>query len=65
MTDANYEVDLPEQKVNCTLAQHKGGNPYAVEISIAPKVAFGGERPCQLGGGESADASLRLDLCRH
>jgi hypothetical protein len=40
MTDANYEVDLPEQKVNCTLAQHKGGNPYAVEISIAPKVAF-------------------------
>lgn len=40
MTDANYEVDLPEQKVNCTLAQLKGGDPYAVEISIAPKVAF-------------------------
>src|SRR6478672_10239568 len=40
MTEANYEVDLPEQKVSCTLAQRKEGDPYAVEISIAPKVNF-------------------------
>jgi hypothetical protein len=30
----------PQGDVNCSLAQHKGGDPYAVEISIAPKVAF-------------------------
>jgi hypothetical protein len=40
MTEANYEVVLPEQKVRCTLAQKSEGEPYAVEVSIAPKVAF-------------------------
>ena len=40
MTEANYEVVLPEQKVRCTLAQKSAGEPYAVDISIAPKVAF-------------------------
>jgi hypothetical protein len=39
-TEANYEVVLPEQKVRCTLAQKSEGEPYAVDISIAPKVAF-------------------------
>lgn len=40
MTEASYEVALPEQKASCTLAQKKEGDPYAVEVSIAPKVAF-------------------------
>lgn len=40
MTEAQYEVVLPEQKVRCTLAQKSEGEPYAVDISIAPKVAF-------------------------
>jgi hypothetical protein len=40
MTEANYEVVMPEQKVRCTLAQKKEGDPYAVEVTIAPKVAF-------------------------
>src|SRR5262249_47098160 len=32
--------DLPEQKVSCTLAQKKEGDPYAVDVLIRPKVAF-------------------------
>jgi hypothetical protein len=40
MTQANYEVALPEQKVSCTLAQKSEGEPYAVGVSIAPKVTF-------------------------
>ena len=40
MTQANYEVALPAQKVSCTLAQKSEGEPYAVSVSIAPKVAF-------------------------
>ena len=37
MTEANYEVVLPEQKVRCTLAQKSAGEPYAVDISIAQR----------------------------
>ena len=40
MTQANYEVALPEQKVSCTLAQKSEGEPYAISVSIAPKVTF-------------------------
>lgn len=40
MTQANYEVALPEQKVSCALAQKSEGEPYAVGVSIAPKVTF-------------------------
>ena len=40
MTEANYEVVMPEQKVRCTLAQKKEGDHYAVEVTFAPKVAF-------------------------
>jgi hypothetical protein len=40
MTEANYEVVMPEQKVRCTLAQKKEGDPYAVEVSITPEAAF-------------------------
>jgi hypothetical protein len=40
MTEASYEVVMPKQKVRCTLAQKKEGDPYVVKFSIAPKVAF-------------------------
>jgi hypothetical protein len=40
VTQANYEVALPAQKVSCTLAQKSAGEPYAVSVSIAPKVTF-------------------------
>ena len=45
----------PTQKVSCTLAQKAEGEPYAVEVSIAPKVTFENgkavERDAQLGRG--------------
>jgi hypothetical protein len=50
MTEANYEVVMPVQKVRCTLAQRAEGEPYAVEVSIAPKVA--------LENGKAVKASL-------
>jgi hypothetical protein len=40
MSEASYEVVLPVQKVQCTLAQKDKGEPYVVEIEIAPKVSF-------------------------
>lgn len=40
MTQANYEVALPEQKVSCKLAQKSEGEPYAVGVSIKPEVTF-------------------------
>ena len=68
MTQANYEVALPAQKVSCTLAQKSEGEPYAVSVSIAPKVAFENSKArvgaAQLGRGQPADARLCLDLCR-
>ena len=68
MTEASYEVVMPEQKVRCTLAQKKEGDPYPVEVSIAPKVAFedGKAVNARLNWGEAtpAHARLCLDLCR-
>ncbi len=40
MSEAKYEIVMPTQKMRCTLAQKKEGEPYAVEVSIAPKVSF-------------------------
>lgn len=40
MSEANYEVVMPSQKVRCTLAQKEKGEPYVVEIAMAPKVKF-------------------------
>ena len=40
MSEATYQIVMPEQKVRCTLAQKDKGEPYVVEVSIAPKVAF-------------------------
>ena len=39
MSEASYEIVMPVQKARCTLAQ-KEGEPYVVEITLAPKVKF-------------------------
>lgn len=64
MTEANYEVVLPEQKVRCTLAQKSEGEPYAVDISIAPKVAFenGKAVSARLNWGEAKAPMLAYAL---
>jgi hypothetical protein len=31
---------MPVQKVRCTLAQKSEGEPYTVEVTLAPKVKF-------------------------
>jgi hypothetical protein len=64
MTEANYEVVLPEQKVRCTLDQKSAGEPYAVDISIAPKVAFenGKAVSARLNWGEAKAPMLAYAL---
>ena len=64
ITEANYEVVLPEQKVRCTLAQKSAGEPYAVDISIAPKVAFenGKAVSARLNWGEAKAPMLAYAL---
>jgi hypothetical protein len=64
MTQANYEVALPEQKVSCTLAQKSEGEPYAVGVSIAPKVTFenGKAVSARLNWGEAKAPMLAYAL---
>jgi hypothetical protein len=50
MSEAEYEIVMPAQKVRCTLAQKEKGEPYAIEISLAPKVKF--------KDGKASEASL-------
>lgn len=40
MSEAEHEIVMPAQKVRCTLAQKEEGEPYAVEVILAPKVKF-------------------------
>lgn len=40
MSEASYEIIMPAQKVRCTLTQKTEGEPYVVEITLAPKVKF-------------------------
>ena len=40
MSEPGHEIVMPAQKVRCTLAQKEEGEPYAVEITLAPKVKF-------------------------
>ncbi len=69
MSEAQYEIVMPAQKVRCTLAQKTEGEPYAVEVTMAPKVKFKNgkaiEATHQLGRGHGADVRLSADLCRH
>jgi len=40
MSEPEYEVALEQQKVSCMLAQKDSDEPYAVKITLAPKVKF-------------------------
>jgi len=40
MSETQYEIVMPVQKVRCTLAQKEEGEPYAIEVTLAPKVKF-------------------------
>lgn len=64
MTQANYQVALPEQKVSCTLAQKSESEPYAVGVSIAPKVTFenGKAVSARLNWGEAKAPMLAYTL---
>lgn len=50
MSDTAREVVMPVQKVRCTLAQKTEGEPYTVEVALAPKVKF--------ENGKATEASL-------
>jgi hypothetical protein len=59
MSEGSYEVVMPAQKMRCTLARKAEGEPYVVEVSMAPKVAFenGKAVTASLNWGE-ADAPM-------
>lgn len=40
MSEPEYEVVMPVQTMRCTLAQKDKGDPYVIDISLAPKVKF-------------------------
>jgi hypothetical protein len=40
MSEPEYEIVMPTQKMRCTLAQKDKGDPYAIEITLAPRVKF-------------------------
>ena len=60
MSEARYEVVMPSQKLSCTLDQKKEGQPYVVDVSVAPKVAFenGKAVTASLNWGEASGPML-------
>jgi hypothetical protein len=40
MSQPAYGIDMVPQTVRCTLERKNGGEPYVVELSLAPKVKF-------------------------
>jgi hypothetical protein len=40
MSEPDFEMVMAVQKVRCTLAQKDGGEPYAIDITLAPKAKF-------------------------
>lgn len=40
MSEPSYDMTMPTQTARCSLAQKEGGDPYVVEISVAPKLTF-------------------------
>ena len=69
MSDPAHEIVMPMQKVRCTLAQKTEGEPYAVEVSLAPKVKFenGKATEASINWGEASAPLSHLSphLCRH
>jgi hypothetical protein len=54
MTEAAYEVTLPKQTARCELAQDGDGDPFVIEVAVAPKVKFenGKASEAQVNWGE-------------
>ncbi len=50
MSENAKEIVMPAQKVRCTLAQKTEGEPYTVEVTLAPKVKF--------ANGKAIEASI-------
>jgi hypothetical protein len=40
MSEPGYDMVMPAQKIRCTLAQKEGGEPYAIEVTLAPTAKF-------------------------
>ena len=40
MSEPAYDMVMPAQKLRCTLAQKDGGEPYAIEVTLAPEAKF-------------------------
>lgn len=40
MSEPDYDMVMPAQKLRCTLAQKDGGEPYAIEVTLAPTAKF-------------------------
>ncbi len=49
MSEPDFEMVMPVQKVRCTLAQKDGGEPYAIEVTLAPKAKFENGKATQAG----------------
>lgn len=57
MSQDRYEIVMPAQKVRCTLWQKGEGEPYAIEITLAPRAIFENGKAVEAGvnwGGASA-----------
>ncbi len=64
MSEPEYEVALDPQKVSCTLAKKDGGEPYAIKVTLAPKVAFkdGKATEARMNWGEASAPLLIYPL---
>jgi hypothetical protein len=60
MSEPKYELSLPEQKAHCKLEQKGEGEPYAVDIALAPEVVFenGKAVEARLNWGEASAPML-------
>ena len=69
MSESEYEIVMPAQKVRCTLAQKETGRALChrdhpgAEGEIQGRQGVRGD--AQLGRGVGADVHLSADLCRH
>jgi hypothetical protein len=64
MSKPAHEIVMPVQKVRCTLAQKTEGEPFTVEVSLAPKVKFenGKATEAKINWGEASAPLLIYPL---
>ena len=69
MSESDYEIVMPAQKVRCTLAQKDEGRALCHRDHAGAESEIqgrqGGRGHAQLGRGVGADVHLSADLCRH